>query len=263
MNKSTYGETLFAEYLTAQGAKFDREPPLPGISQLIDFVVDHSTHGKILLEVKDIENEPPPRGFSQFDSYRSIRSHIKKGSEKFKSTSDYICALVLVAPPGSFVPQFNEAHAMLGAMYGDFGFRIPFDPIKGEADADQIRADFIMGKGKMAHPSGVQNKRIAALITIQQFAVWNLAMKKYLNTDNGRSRDERYAELMRGEVDLPDENERALGLTVWENALASRKLPDDMFRGEMDAWWEADGKGNQSLTFIGARRRELGIDDRM
>jgi hypothetical protein len=87
-------------------------------------------------------------------------------------------------------------------------------------------------------------------------------MRKYLNTDDGRLRNERYAELLRGEIDLPDENEQALGVTDWENAVATRKLPTDMFRGEMDAWWEADGRGEQSLNFIGERRRALGVDDR-
>jgi hypothetical protein len=67
MNKSTYCEDLLAAYLTAQGGVFEREPKLPGTSQLIDFVIDHPTHGKILLEVKDIVNPMPALGFSTFD----------------------------------------------------------------------------------------------------------------------------------------------------------------------------------------------------
>jgi hypothetical protein len=68
MNRSTYGEQLLEEYLLSQGIVFEREPKLPGVSQLIDFVVDHPTQGKILLEVKDIVNPLPPRGFSTFNS---------------------------------------------------------------------------------------------------------------------------------------------------------------------------------------------------
>ena len=56
MNKSTYGESLFEAYLVSQGIAFEREPRLPGVTQLIDFVIDHPTHGKILLEVKDVLN---------------------------------------------------------------------------------------------------------------------------------------------------------------------------------------------------------------
>jgi hypothetical protein len=158
-NKSTYGETLFEKYLISQNIAFEREPKLPGIPQLIDFVVDHPTLGKVLLEVKDIENAPAPRGFSHINSYGPIRSHIEDGREKFKAVSDYVCALVLVPAPGSLV-MLEEPHIMLGAMYGDFGYKIPFDPVRGHADADQIRAEFLIGKGKMVRTTRVQNTEL-------------------------------------------------------------------------------------------------------
>jgi hypothetical protein len=63
--------------------------------------------------------------------------------------------------------------------------------------------------------------------------------------------------------DIPHEYDAtALGVTVWENGIAAKKLPTDMFRGEMDAWWECDGTGDQRLIFIGERRRALGVDVR-
>jgi hypothetical protein len=34
------------------------------------------------------------------------------------------------------------------------------------------------------------------------------------------------------------------------NGVAVRKLPNDLFRREMHAWWEADDMGGQNLTFI-------------
>lgn len=260
-NKSTYGEALFEEYLISQNILYEREPKLPGMSQLIDFVVAHPTSGKVLLEVKDIENAPAPRGFSQINSYTPIRSHIEDGRKKFRSAPNSVCALVLVPAPGSLV-MLEEPHIMLGAMYGDFGYRIPFDPVRGEADANQIRPEFLIGQGKMVRTTRVQNTRIAALITVQRYALWHLAMRKHANTDDGRTRGERLADIMRGDIEMPNENSIALGVTVWENAVASRKLPSDLFRGDMDAWWEADDNGRQSLTFIGDRRRAFGIDDR-
>jgi hypothetical protein len=260
-NRSTYGETLFEEYLISQNVSFEREPKLPGMSQLIDFVVDHPTHGKILLEVKDIENAPAPRGFSQIDTYGPIRSHIEDAREKFRSARDYICALILVASPGSLV-MLNEPHVMLGAMYGDFGFKIPFDPVRGEADPDQIRSEFLVGKGKMVRSARVQNTRISAIITVQQYALWHLTMRAHANTDDGRPRGERLEDVLRGDIEMPEYEATALGVTVWENAVATKKLPGDMFRGEMDAWWETDGQGEQSLTFIGEKRRVLRVDER-
>jgi hypothetical protein len=260
MNKATYGERLFENYLTSRHLAFEREPKLPGISQLIDFVVDHPTHGKVLLEVKDIVN-PPPRGFSAFDPYTPIREHIEEGQRKFKSTADYLCVLVLAASPGSFV-DLNEPGFMLGAMYGDLGFRIPFDTKQGVARTEEMTSEFLVGKGKMVRKTRLQNTRIAALISIQEFAVWHLAMRKYMNTDDGRSRLERADDVRRGLAGLPDDTEaKATGVTVWENATATKKLPRDLFSGAMDAWWAyLDGK--QELTFIGDRRRALGVEDR-
>jgi hypothetical protein len=147
MNRSTFGELLFEEYLISQKIVFEREPKLPGVSQLIDLVVDHPTHGKILLEVKDIENAPPPpRGPSIVNFYTPIREHIEEGTRNFKSTSDYVCALVLAAHPGSFV-RLDEPRVILGAMYGDFGYRIPFNPYGGRHDPDQISGEFLLGSG--------------------------------------------------------------------------------------------------------------------
>jgi hypothetical protein len=65
------------------------------------------------------------------------------------------------------------------------------------------------------------------------------------NTDDGRTRGDRLADIMRESIEMPDENALALGVTVWENAVALRKLPSDLFRGDMDAWWETDGNGKQ------------------
>jgi hypothetical protein len=53
MSPLTYGEELFESYLRGQNIAFEREPELPGISQRIDYVVDHPAAGKLLLEVKD------------------------------------------------------------------------------------------------------------------------------------------------------------------------------------------------------------------
>jgi hypothetical protein len=98
-NKFTFGEMLFAEYLTSQNIKFEHEPELPGIRQLFDFVIDHPEADKILLDVKDIENAPMPKRSGAFSPYTPIRSHIEAGKKKFKYAKDYLCALVLVAPP--------------------------------------------------------------------------------------------------------------------------------------------------------------------
>ena len=71
-------------------------------------------------------------------------------------------------------------------------------------------------------------------------------------------RGERY----RGSTKETNETRAAkAAVTVWQNAVAPRKLPSDLFKGEMDAWYECSD-GRQMLTFTGERRRSLGVDDR-
>jgi hypothetical protein len=258
MSVATYGEQLFDEYLNVHGVKYEREPDLPGIPERIDVIIDHPTCGKILLDVKDIENEPPGLGYGAFDLYRPIRTHIDAGRKKFRNCADYLCGLVLAAPPTSFV-TLSEPTTIMGAMHGNIGWQLPVNVETGTSDPDARRTTYMPGQGKMIRRTQVQNTRIAALVIINKYSVWHAAMRKYMNTDDGRDRKERYVEIMQGEVDLPDYDVNISGVTVWENAVASRKLPKDLFRGETDTWWEVID-GCQVPTFIGARRKELEID---
>ena len=242
-----------------QEIQFEREPELPGIAQRVDFVVDHPDCGKILLEVKDIESGPPPFGLGVFDGYRPIRTHIEAGKKKFKNTGDYLCALVLAAPPTSFA-LLDDPLIMMGAMYGDYGFQLPVNTERGVADPDKVQAIYIPGKGKMIRKSKIQNTRIAAIICVVEHKLWHHAMRKHLNTEDGRTQQERYNDLWNGEADMPDEDATLPGVTVWENAVATRKLPKDIFRGEMDAWWEVTEDGRQLPAFIGELRRDLQVD---
>jgi hypothetical protein len=259
MSIPTYGEQLFERYLQSQGIVYEREPELHGISQRIDFVVEHPICGKILLEVKDIENGQVPSGLGFFDGYEPIRSHIEAGKKKFKNTAGYTCALVLAAPPTSFV-MLDDPTILMGAMYGDYGFRIPVNTETGTADPSGLQPIYIPGKGKMIRRTQVQNSRLAALITVIDQKLWHHAMRKYINTEDGRSRRERADDVMYPEeIGLPAFEATAPSVTVWENAIATRKLPKDLFKGEMDAWWEVES-GRQLPTFIGSQRRDLQVD---
>ncbi|MGO9340246.1 MAG: hypothetical protein ACLPY1_22350 [Terracidiphilus sp.] len=256
MNEKTYGELLFEKYLNSQGDNFEYEPPLPNTKRLVDYVVKHPTHGQILLEVKDIQSPAPSGSFFQFEPYLAIRSHIDAGSKKFKDLPDALCALVLVAAPGSFVDLLSP-HVMLGAMYGDFGWSIPFDVELGEADASQIEARFFAGKGRMVRSHSVQNTRIAALISLVDYYTFPKEAVLYLKTDDGRSEAERRADLYEGRTSIGEEKTPCV--TVWENSTAKRRLPQDIFRGEMDAWWTCDQEG-QARSFVGKKRLALKID---
>ena len=170
-----------------------------------------------------------------------------------------LCGLVLAAPPTSFT-MLDDPVTMMGAMYGDFAYQMSVNTETGTADPDTLEPIYIPGKGKMIRKREIQNTRIAALIVVIDHHIWNYAVRKYMNTEDGRTRHERYLDIHNGEADLPDVDARLPGVTVWENAVASRKLPKDLFRGEMDAWWEVNEDGRQLPTYIGQLRTELQVD---
>ena len=225
-------------------------------NRLIDYVVDHPTHGTIYFEVKDI-NCPPRERIGQFDPYQPIRSHIEEGKDKFKGAAfeDQLCALVLFAPPGSLV--HIDPRVMLGAMYGNHGWTIPVDTETGVADPSRVESTFLAGEGKMIGRSEDRNTRIAALISLVKYNTFTKEAERYLCIDDGRSREERLEDLASGRAAI--NGEQILCVTVWENGTARRKLPQDIFRGQMDAWWTCD-ENEQCLSFVGERRRNLEVD---
>lgn len=258
MNQKTPGELAFEEYLNVQRIAFEYEPPLSFTNKLIDYVVDHPTHGKIYFEVKDINCPPPAGRVGAFDPYLPIRSHIEEGQKKFRGAAfaDQLCAIVLFAPEGSFVHM--EPHVMLGAMYGDFGWAIPVNTETGIADASRIESTFIVGEGKMVRPTRYpyQNTRIAALISLFRYNTFAKDALRSLRTDDGRSQEERWEDVFSGRAGISEDP--TLCVTVWENGTAKRRLPQDLFRCPMDAWWTCDGD-QQGPSFIGERRLALGI----
>lgn len=258
MNEKTPGELAFEEYMNGEKIPFVHEPPLSFTTKLIDYVIDHPTHGKIYLEVKDIENSPfeGMGSFGQFDPYKPIRSHISVGMRKFSGDfPDQLCAIVLF----SETVNLMEPHVMLGSMYGDLGFTIPFNTETGIADASKIESKFFVGKGKMVHSSGHRNTRLSALISLVRYNTFPKEAVLYARTDDGRSEEERWDDALSGRAGI--KQEPTLCVTVWENGTAKRRLPQDLFRGPMDAWWTCD-EDQQGPSFIGERRLALGIDKR-
>lgn len=152
-----------------------------------------------------------------------------------------------------------QPHVMLGAMYGNLGFTIPFDPISGTADDSRIETKFLVSEGKMVRPTRFQNTRIAALISLVSYSTFAKEALLYQRTDDGRSEEERWNDVLSGRAGISQDP--SLCATVWENGTAKRQLPQDLFRGPMDAWWTCD-EDRQSPSFIGERRSALGIDKR-
>ena len=247
MNQKTTSEGLFEQYLASQGLAFEFEKQYEGKSRRPDYTV--AIGGKdYLFEVKEFAPVNLPLGFSQFDPYTPIRAKIDAARKKFSEFEGFPCCLVLYNN-GAFV-MIERHYVMLGAMYGDAGFKIPFDANLGKATGEPETA--FLGRGKMVRPhwKEPENRRISAILTLRNYPI-------------GRRRYFRWLEEIRAQIKahvidpdaMPepdfDPGELGLGVVVWDNAYADTPLPLDIFRGPYDERWSMVGS-DQALTFRGA-----------
>ena len=144
----------------------------------------------------------------------------------------------------------ERPHVMLGAQYGDAGFKLPFDPNLGRAVGDPETA--FLSRGKMIRPywREPENRRISAILTLRHYPV---GKRRY-----SRWREEIREQIKTGAIDpdaVPqpdfDFGELGLGVVVWDNAYAEIPLPLDIFRGPYDERWSVV-VNDQRLTFRGA-----------
>lgn len=188
-----------------------------------------------------------------FDSYAAIRSHIHAARVQFKPFKEYLCVLVLFTDNHSPLVDLSNSRVMLGAMYGDLGFKIPYSPTLGHFDRSQMTQEFLLKRGKILQPSAgeeprKQNTRIAVLVTLQRYDVQHLRRVKHARKPGG------YEEIMTREIEFSPESRP--GVTVWENAYADKRLPNDIFRGQLDQWWTVE-KDGQQRSYIGPELQQL------
>lgn len=238
-----YGEKLFANYLAAHTLLADHEPAIGVTAKRVDYVISSPDGNLVNAEIKTIWNLPP-RGSGVFDPYRAIRTHIDVGREKFKDLKGAINVLVFTAFPGSFV-DLTDPYNMLGSMVGNYGFTIPFDPVKESFDTSGMRGAFLPGEGLMVRRTIHRNTRISALVTLHNADSWFPRIPQ-----EGLS----IGEAQRLIVARLDEPEiRPPYVTVWENPVADKRLPDTVFYGPCDARWTHDGQ-EYRLSFQGEER---------
>ena len=241
-----YGEKLFAKYLAAHDLRADHEPTMSGTPKRVDYVIPLLKDVVVNAEVKTIW-DPPPRGSGVFDPYRAIRAHIAIGRNKFKGLKGSINVLVFTAFPGSFV-DLCDPYNMLGSMVGNYGFTIPFDPIEGTFDSSKTQGTFLPGEGLMVRRTAHRNTRISALVTLHNADKWFPRIPA-----EGLS----IGQAQRMIADRIDEaGTLSPYVTVWENPVAEKKLPDTVFNGPRDARWTHDGEA-YVLSFQGAERTTI------
>lgn len=140
---TTAGELIFRDYLDATKYPYEFEKEFPGKAKRPDFTV--TKNGVFLFDVKDFD-PCTLLGDGAYDPYSLIRGKIEAGRKKFKEYKEYQCSIVLWnnGHPGV---HLERREIMLGAMYGDAGFRVPINTTIGAACGEPTHA--FLGRGKM------------------------------------------------------------------------------------------------------------------
>jgi hypothetical protein len=253
----TEGERLFEQYLDEMQYAYEFEKEFEGKKKRPDYAVTKGG-GTFLFDAKDFDPMTPKLGFSQFDPYSRLRQRIDDGRKKFKEFKEFPCCIVLRNTGNAFVNVESPA-IVIGAMYGDAGFKIPIyvGPGTSSTPPRPPQQAFLEG-GKMVYKHKAQNTTISALITLRYIAVGMCRVKEIFKEhrhlsipDAIEAASERFPSF--------DVEERRLGVIVWENALARIPLSRDLFTGPYDLRWGVESS-DQKIVFEGEALRELITD---
>jgi hypothetical protein len=253
----TEGERLFEQYLDEMQYIYEFEKEFEGKKKRPDYTVTRGS-STFLFDAKDFDPTTPVRGFSQFDPYFRLRQRIDDGRKKFKEFKEFPCCIVLRNTGNVFVNVETPA-IVLGAMYGDAGFKIPVyvGPGVSSMPPPPSQRAFLEG-GKMVHKQKPQNTTISALVTLRYVAVGMSRVKKIFKENRNLSISEA-VEAASERFPNFDVEERRLGVIVWENAVARIPLTRDLFTGPYDLRWGVEGS-DQTIVFEGEALRELITD---
>ncbi len=247
----TTGEKTFEAYLDSREIKYKFEELQAGKKRPPDYTIFHDR--EYLLEVKDFDPTDVPEA-GAYDGYARVRSKIDSARKKFKEYEGHPCALVLYNNDARLV-DVTTPDFVLGAMYGNVGIVVPFDPETGEAKGQEYQA--FLGGGKMIRPhwKNPENTRISALISLRYVDVGQMRLNEYVSkietteTDRVKRAVEVHKQLSKAKLDF-DPEEKHLGVIVWENAFAANRLPRDLFNAEYDEIYGFEN-GTQPRVFAG------------
>jgi len=255
-------EGLFEDYLQLQGVAYQREneyvPPAPGIRRRPDYRLDWN--GDVLFcEVKELHKRRPwPAGAASFDPYGGIRKEIHEARKQFREYRGELCVLVVFNLDDW---EFRDRpYVVYGAMLGDLGFSWNVSLNDARVVKPGTRSVFL-DRGKMLHKGRPQNTTFSAIAVLSEYTIPNPAFeaeyqRRLAVLAAGLDRDLTVEDRVGTRMALYDCLPRSLGrcprLSVFENPLASKKLPTDPFRGKYDARYRfSENLGRVERVFVG------------
>jgi protein-tyrosine phosphatase len=251
-DRRTKGERLFETYLRLQGiTNYELEKSHPGKTKKPDYSV--TLDREYLFEVKDF-NPTDILNAGAYDPHSRIRRKIEEGREKFREYKGWPCCLVLYDNQASLI-DLEDPGIMVGAMEGNFGWRIEYNPELGGFDSTTVSPKF-HGGGKMNRPqwSEPQNTTISALITLRYVEVGQRKHVAFYKRPSKQERRISPAEILAESVSrYPDfdQHERQLGVITWENLSAEIPFDRALFCGPYDERYVRDGE-RPKRVFVGS-----------
>lgn len=227
----TDGEYLFEQYLTSVGLSFEFEKKFEDKSKVVDYRVEWKGKSHF-FDVKDFESPPLADigDSAAFQPYKPIRERIARCRKKFKEYKEFCCAPVFFNN-GAFV-MLEQYDFMVGSMYGDLGFRIPFDPQTGTSDSSKMERAFLGGGMMMPGPDGKPtNTTISALVTLTTIRPEWERLRASIRTNATQE----VSELAAAYNDSGYNTDLAVPrVIVWHSAVARMPFPADLFCGPYD-----------------------------
>jgi hypothetical protein len=241
MEAKNESEKIFEQYLDSNGfqGQWTYEPSLPGKSRKPDYMLSWKGN-KCFFEVKELRKKPnEPTGKAMyFDPYPSLRSEIDEARKKFKEYKDYSCSLVV------FNVDDRQARldplTVFGAMLGNLGITMDFNPVKGKVVAGTERNVFLDG-GKMINDKSVQpqNTTISSIVVLQEF-LDNIEVGKAMQEEMKRQgREFTGPELVEVRMKIYESHHvrTVPRLVIMVNPFARMAFPNDLFNGSFDEQW--------------------------
>jgi hypothetical protein len=272
LDTQNISEKMFEEYLrSVKIAEWDYEKEIPGTTKKPDYslLVGGREH---LFDVKEFRPEPtdPPLGSgAKRIPYEPVRQKIDEAREQFKGLKGYPCSLVLanLGKQGIMLVDW----IIYGAMFGDVGIKMPFDPKTGMFSYNESGTAFGRS-GKMVryaegNPIAPQNTTINAVLVLRHLGVGSRRLNLYYDRKEkelGRKLtwQELHDESVAARGAERDASLLALSVVVHENPAARVPLTRELPLGPFDERYGLDDKGALRRVLVGAELERLEAAER-
>jgi hypothetical protein len=234
-------EKIFEQYLNSNGyqEKWAYEPTIPGKSKKPDYMLNFNNKN-CFFEVKELRKKPDEPNFPAYiNPYKSLRSEINEVRRQFKEYKNYSCSLVVF--------NIDDRQARLaplyvyGAMLGNLGLEMDYDPEKGEVDTDSARNVFDK-KGKMINYKRLQpqNKTISTVVVLENFrddSEIQKATREKVNKQSKPLTQEKWHLIIEDIVRI-HHSVYVPRVVIVENPFATIVFPENLFVGPFDERWK-------------------------